>query len=318
MRWDEIDQALAARAPTAVTTSARASWSWRRARSTGRNCPASRESRISQDTSSTPRAGITSTPAGTPTAGCTSCTTSASRCVGTGATGVQLVPHLGRDAKHLYVFQRTPSSVDVRGNKPTDPKWAASLQPGWQEERKRNFHRWSPLGEGVVFDQPDMVCDFWTELGRNLTARIARDGGSRLPDGRTDHGDARRRGLQGHGAAARRVETVVDDPDDRRGAQALLPVHVQAAVQQRRVPADLQPAERDAGRRVGMQRRRTGNGEGPRRQRRRVRGRLHHLCERVRDHHRDQPPLCHRRRSRAAAGCRCSTTGATATSRCTG
>jgi cyclohexanone monooxygenase len=93
--------------------------------------------------------------------------------VGTGATGVQLVPHLGRDAQHLYVFQRTPSSVDVRGNKPTDPKWAASLQPGWQEERKRNFHRWSPVGGGVVLDQADMVCDFWTELGRNLSARIA-------------------------------------------------------------------------------------------------------------------------------------------------
>lgn len=91
--------------------------------------------------------------------------------VGTGATGVQLVPHLGRDAKQLYVFQRTPSSVDFRGNEPTDPKWAASLQPGWQAERKRNFHRWSPF-EGVVFDAPDMVCDFWTELGRNLTARI--------------------------------------------------------------------------------------------------------------------------------------------------
>ena len=70
--------------------------------------------------------------------------------VGTGATGVQLVPHLGRDAKQLYVFQRTPSSVDERGNTPTDPQWAASLQPGWQEERKRNFHSWSPfVGCGV-------------------------------------------------------------------------------------------------------------------------------------------------------------------------
>ncbi len=93
--------------------------------------------------------------------------------IGTGATGVQLVPHLGRDAHHLYVFQRTPSSVDERGNKPTDPQWAASLKPGWQEERKRNFHRWTPLGGGVVFDEADLVCDFWTELGRNLTARIA-------------------------------------------------------------------------------------------------------------------------------------------------
>ncbi len=92
--------------------------------------------------------------------------------VGTGATGVQLVPHLGRDAKELFVFQRTPSSVDARSNPPTDPKWAASLQPGWQEERKRNFHNWSPF-VGVVFGEPDLVCDFWTELGRNLTARIA-------------------------------------------------------------------------------------------------------------------------------------------------
>jgi cyclohexanone monooxygenase len=92
--------------------------------------------------------------------------------VGTGATGVQLVPHLGRDAQHLYVFQRTPSSVDERGNEPTNPEWVKSLQPGWQAERKRNFHRWSPF-EGVVFDAADQVCDFWTELGRNMTARIA-------------------------------------------------------------------------------------------------------------------------------------------------
>jgi cyclohexanone monooxygenase len=92
--------------------------------------------------------------------------------VGTGATGVQIVPFLGQYAKHVYVFQRTPSSVDARGNVPTDPEWVKTLKPGWQKERQRNFHRWSPF-EGVVFDQPDMVCDFWTELGRNMTARIA-------------------------------------------------------------------------------------------------------------------------------------------------
>jgi cyclohexanone monooxygenase len=92
--------------------------------------------------------------------------------VGTGATGVQLVPHLGRDAQRLYVFQRTPSSVDIRNNAPTDPQWANALQPGWQAERKRNFHRWSYF-EGIVFDAADMVCDFWTELGRNTTSRLA-------------------------------------------------------------------------------------------------------------------------------------------------
>lgn len=92
--------------------------------------------------------------------------------VGTGASGIQVVPFLGRYAEHLYVFQRTPSSVDARGNTPTDPEWVKTLKPGWQNERKRNFHRWSPF-EGVVFDEPDQVCDFWTELGRNMTARIA-------------------------------------------------------------------------------------------------------------------------------------------------
>ncbi|HMG40317.1 MAG TPA: NAD(P)/FAD-dependent oxidoreductase, partial [Acidimicrobiales bacterium] len=60
--------------------------------------------------------------------------------IGTGATAIQCVPHLGPAAKQLYVFQRTPSSVDVRGNKPTDPEWAKSLKPGWQKRRMENFN----------------------------------------------------------------------------------------------------------------------------------------------------------------------------------
>jgi cyclohexanone monooxygenase len=90
--------------------------------------------------------------------------------VGTGATAIQIVPFLGRDAKHLYVFQRTPSSVGVRNNAPTDPEWVKSLRPGWQKERQRNFHAWT--FEGMALGQPDYVCDFWTELGRNTAARV--------------------------------------------------------------------------------------------------------------------------------------------------
>ncbi len=41
--------------------------------------------------------------------------------IGTGATGIQCIPHLGKAAKELYVFQRTPSSIDLRRNSPTDP-----------------------------------------------------------------------------------------------------------------------------------------------------------------------------------------------------
>ncbi|WP_156686056.1 flavin-containing monooxygenase [Mycobacterium sp. Marseille-P9652] len=142
--------------------------------------------------------------------------------VGTGATGVQLVPHLGRDARHLYVFQRTPSSVDVRGNEPTDPNWAASLRPGWQEERKRNFHRWSPLGGGVVFDQADMVCDFWTELGRNMTARLAAmdDPASlSMEQLAAIHEEEDYKVME---RLRRHVDAVVDDPDT---AEALKPYY---------------------------------------------------------------------------------------------
>ena len=52
--------------------------------------------------------------------------------IGTGATAVQCVPYLAKYAQHLYVFQRTPSSVDERGNSPTDPEWVKTLTPGWQ------------------------------------------------------------------------------------------------------------------------------------------------------------------------------------------
>jgi cation diffusion facilitator CzcD-associated flavoprotein CzcO len=86
--------------------------------------------------------------------------------IGTGATAVQCVPHLGASAKELYVFQRTPSSIDVRANRPTDPEWAASLQPGWQRERMENFNI---LCSGGVVEE-DLVKDGWTEVIRNLVS----------------------------------------------------------------------------------------------------------------------------------------------------
>ncbi|MGA0841076.1 MAG: flavin-containing monooxygenase [Pseudomonadales bacterium] len=84
--------------------------------------------------------------------------------IGTGATAVQCVPHLGAGAKSLHVFQRTPSSIDVRNNRPTDPEWAKSLEPGWQRERMENFNT---LTSGGVIEK-DLVQDGWTEIIRNL------------------------------------------------------------------------------------------------------------------------------------------------------
>ncbi|WP_171805253.1 MULTISPECIES: flavin-containing monooxygenase [Corallococcus] len=84
--------------------------------------------------------------------------------IGTGATSVQAIPHLGATARQLYVFQRTPSGVGVRANQPTDEAWAKSLQPGWQQERIRNF---SAIVSGR--QQPvDMVNDGWTYIFQGL------------------------------------------------------------------------------------------------------------------------------------------------------
>ena len=84
--------------------------------------------------------------------------------IGTGATAVQCVPHLGAGAKELFVFQRTPSSIDVRDNRPTDPEWAAGLKPGWQKARMENFNT---LTSGGIVEE-DLIQDGWTEIIRNL------------------------------------------------------------------------------------------------------------------------------------------------------
>ena len=88
--------------------------------------------------------------------------------VGTGATSIQAVPHLADYCKELYVVQRTPSCVDTRPNPLTDESWMKSLQPGWQKERIANFQRYAQ--EAPLPDDTDLVCDFWTEINRNLQA----------------------------------------------------------------------------------------------------------------------------------------------------
>jgi cyclohexanone monooxygenase len=93
--------------------------------------------------------------------------------IGTGATAVQCVPHLGEGAEQLFVFQRTPSSIDLRNNRPTDPEWANSLQPGWQQHRMDNFNILVSGG----YAPEDLVSDGWTDIIRNIgiVARIRQE-----------------------------------------------------------------------------------------------------------------------------------------------
>ncbi len=98
--------------------------------------------------------------------------------IGTGATAVQCIPRLARDAGELFVFQRTPSSIDVRGNHPIDPAWFASLRPGWQREWLRNF---CTLQTGGFADE-DLVMDGWTDISQRIRDRIVAlvEGGAEL------------------------------------------------------------------------------------------------------------------------------------------
>src|SRR3954453_20051070 len=89
--------------------------------------------------------------------------------IGTGATSVQCVPRLAPACKELYVFQRTPSSVDVRANAPIDPKWFSGIaSSGWQQRWLENFTTNQAGGSA----EEDLVQDGWTDLSRRIRARI--------------------------------------------------------------------------------------------------------------------------------------------------
>ena len=86
--------------------------------------------------------------------------------IGTGATAIQCIPHLGSSAKELYVFQRTPSAVDIRNNRVTDANWLQNQESGWQAKRRRNY-------ESIISGLPveeDLVDDGWTEAFKDLFA----------------------------------------------------------------------------------------------------------------------------------------------------
>lgn len=89
--------------------------------------------------------------------------------IGTGATSVQCVPHLAKSAKELLVFQRTPSSVDVRDNHAIDAEWFDSIAtPGWQKRWYDNFVDNQSQG----FPEEDYVMDGWTELSRRIREKV--------------------------------------------------------------------------------------------------------------------------------------------------
>ncbi|MFM2079285.1 MAG: hypothetical protein RJA49_3175, partial [Actinomycetota bacterium] len=132
--------------------------------------------------------------------------------IGTGATAVQCIPALGRDAKELFVFQRTPSSIDVRNNHPIDPEWFATLQPGWQQEWLTNFVTLQTGG----FTDEDLVMDGWTDITKRIRDRMIEMFKDGTPEGMTvqeaflrayqDSDDEKMEEIRA------RVDAVVEDP----------------------------------------------------------------------------------------------------------
>ena len=63
--------------------------------------------------------------------------------IGTGATAVQVIPEIAKAVKELFVFQRTPSSIDVRDQRETTPEEMSTwpTEPGWARARRARFAR---------------------------------------------------------------------------------------------------------------------------------------------------------------------------------
>jgi cyclohexanone monooxygenase len=130
--------------------------------------------------------------------------------IGTGATGIQCIPSISHFAEHLYVLQRTPSAIDIRGNRKTSDEFRNSLYPGWQKDRQANLHHatFSGFPPGLV----DLVCDGWTEINRNVASILETEEGSKLSEEEV-LALREREDYRYQEQVRRRVDTIVTDPE---------------------------------------------------------------------------------------------------------
>lgn len=85
--------------------------------------------------------------------------------VGTGATAIQALPEIAKYAGKVYVFQRTPSSVDKRDNGDTDITWfktKVAPKSRWQRERNLNFIQYIENAESKPAE--NLVDDGWARF----------------------------------------------------------------------------------------------------------------------------------------------------------
>lgn len=147
---------------------------------------------------------------GTPDGGMTGLSQKRVGIVGTGATGIQVIPMLAEDAGHVYVFQRTPSTVDVRANRRTTARDVGADHDGWARERRENYLR---IVSGETAEQ-DLVADRWTTsagLLEKLLPSFRRQGDRKAFEAAYEAADAAKMN-----ELRARVEQTVTDPDTAR------------------------------------------------------------------------------------------------------
>jgi cyclohexanone monooxygenase len=136
--------------------------------------------------------------------------------IGTGATAVQCVPHLAKACRELYIFQRTPSSVDERNNAPTDPEWFDTIAtPGWQQRWLDNF----TATQGLMMPEQDLVMDGWTEIASRIRDKIL----ALPPDEFTPErmmAAFEDSDFEKMSEIRARIDTIVDDPDTAENLKA--------------------------------------------------------------------------------------------------
>lgn len=102
--------------------------------------------------------------------------------IGTGASGVQIIPQIAKKAERLYVFQRTPQYVVPARNRNLDSDYYARIRTDWTVHRGllRDTGRPFPLSTRKVFD------DDWVTREAKYEAAWAA-GGMSLRETYADH-----------------------------------------------------------------------------------------------------------------------------------
>ena len=71
--------------------------------------------------------------------------------IGTGSSAVQCIPLIAQEAKHLFVFQRSPNYVIPARNKPIDPLREQQIKANYASFRKRNNRK--PAAVSIEYNE---------------------------------------------------------------------------------------------------------------------------------------------------------------------